>query len=150
MRACSNDRRVKPRARRPYPSLNRVPSIFSTYSASKYPHPEPPVPCEWHVLAPRIFLRSSPCRSTAVFNKLLLTVFFTRLSPLGPPFSSHHSPRGILFAVSPGKILLEIYYILHVFNFRELSLPISLSLLSLPLSLFLRSFVKIQYMRLVT
>lgn len=152
VRACSNDRRVKP---------PRAPAVSISLSRAIHllPHIAHQSPltrsrrCTVRAMSPRS-TQSSPCRNTAVFIKLLLTVFFTRLSPLSPfvpPFSSHHSPRCILFAASPSKIHLEIY-ILHVFNLRELSLssPISRFPPSLSLSLFLRSFVKIQYMRFVT
>ncbi len=96
--------------------------------------------CTVSAMSPRS-TQSSPCRNTAAFIKLLLTVFFTRLSPLspfGPPFSSHYCPRGILFVASPGKIHQEIYifYMYSIFaSSLSLSPPISRSFPSLSLSL---------------
>jgi len=122
-----------PSARRPYPSIFRVPSIFS--SSLTLPSPGATgalsMPC---LLAPRSQVRAktqqyslncyllyfhAPVPPLSFRPSILFTSFPSRYPFCG--FSGRNTPRNI--------------NILHVFNFRELSLSTYLPLPPLPLSL---------------
>lgn len=134
--ACSNDRRVKPR---PYPSLHRVPSIFSTAHQSTL-----------GALRVARLLRAFPFSQVhAQAQQHAINCYLLCFSVACPPSALHPLhiiPLGVsFFALSPGKIHLEIYINIYstCIQFpRALStyLPLPPLPLSLPLSALLLKF----------